>query len=174
MLTSAMSDKTPQEKNNLYLKQKAVCCDPAVAKILGDTVAKIIFESQKAIVYRLDPVNSPKDGENTIGGVKIVCKDRVLSRSELESLKLMLADSSAFTVSVDVPLCTFSPLIGVEFRGKYGSVSLLFSLLSHEIGVVNGGELKGKHQFGYTRLATRLLAKSLDKEYYDYLMHTIK
>ncbi len=154
-------------------KKQGINYDAAVAKRLTDTVATLVFSANKATVYRINPKVNPKDKDKTIGGIKIEEKMGAMDEKELQMLQFLLADSCCYSDTPIIPITPFSPSIALEMSGKQGTVCLLFSYASQEVGVVIDGEVQKEHQYSYARLITRLFENYMDKEYYKYLMTLI-
>lgn len=154
-------------------KKEPISYDAAVAKRLTDTVATLIFNAHKATVYRINPTVKPKDDDKTIGGIKIEEKIGSMEELELEMLQFLLADSCSYSDSPVIPITPFSPSIALEMSSKQGTVHLLFSFASQEVGIVIDGEVQQEHRYAYARLITRLFENYMDKEYYKYLKELI-
>lgn len=154
-------------------KKLVVNYDAAVAQRLTDTVATLLFSANKATVYRINPKVNPKDKDKTIGGIRIEEKIGTMEARELQTIQFLLADSCCYSDTPVIPITPFSPSIALEMSSKQGSVCLLFSFASQEVGVVIDGEVQKEHRYSYARLITRLFENYLDKEYYKYLMTLI-
>lgn len=176
LITTTACGNTRSETESGWPKPKkklAINYDAAVANRLSDTVATLIFSANKATVYRINPKVAPKDKDKTIGGIKIEDKIGTFGERELQTLQFLLADSCCYSDSPVVPITPFSPSIALEMSSKQGTIYLLFSFASQEVGVVTDGELKKEHQYSYARLITRLFENYIDKEYYNYLKQLI-
>lgn len=154
-------------------KKQVINYDVAVAKRLTDTVATLLFNANKATVYRINPKVNPKDKDKTIGGIKIEEKIGFMEERELQMLQFLLADSCCYSDKPIIPITPFSPSIALEMSSKQGAICLLFSFASQEVGVVIDGEVQKEHQYSYARLITRLFENYMDKEYYKYLKELI-
>lgn len=154
-------------------RKQTINYDAAVAKRLTDTVATLLFNANKATVYRVNPTVKPKDDDKTIGGIKIEEKIGSMEEQELQMLQFLLADSCSYSDSPVIPITPFSPSVALEMSSKQGTVHLLFSFASQEVGIVIDGEVQQEHRYSYARLITRLFENYMDKEYYKYLKELI-
>lgn len=151
-----------------------VSYDTIVAQRLTDTIARVLFSSNHATMYRINPAVNPKDNDKTIGGIKVEETIGEMTLMDIQKLKFLLSDSCCFNDSPVIPLTPFSPSIALEMSNDKEVVYLLFSFVSQEVGFVIDGEMKRVHRYSYARLITRLFQNGMDKEYYNYLMELIK
>lgn len=155
-------------------KIEMVSYDTIVAQRLTDTIARVLFSSNHATMYRINPAVNPKDNDKTIGGIKVEETIGEMTLMDIQKLKFLLSDSCCFNDSPVIPLTPFSPSIALEMNNDKEVVYLLFSFVSQEVGFVIDGEMKRVHRYSYARLITRLFQNGMDKEYYNYLMELIK
>lgn len=143
--------------------------DSIVLQKLGAEAASVLFSATKATLYRVNSTVRPSDKDVTIGGVKVEGKVKTLSKKDVYLLQFMLSDSLSYSDSPVIPTTPFAPTLAVEFKGRGGSVSLLFSLTSHEVGVVWEGKRTHVCQYANPRLVARFFGNHLDDEFYQNL-----
>lgn len=177
LLSSSACGDTKGNKSWPKSKKKKiemVSYDTIVAQRLTDTIARVLFSSNHATMYRINPAVNPKDNDKTIGGIKVEETIGEMTLMDIQKLKFLLSDSCCFNDSPVIPLTPFSPSIALEMSNDKEVVYLLFSFVSQEVGFVIDGEMKRVHRYSYARLITRLFQNGMDKEYYNYLMELIK
>lgn len=126
--------------------------DVAVRKIMGDSIADIVFSSKvTAIAYKMSPAETPSDNDHTIGGVKVAKEIGKISKYNLAIMQFLLSDSTAFNGKELVPARPFVANVALEFKLKKESVFILFSFGSCEISAVKNGREVWHHYIGDVR-----------------------
>lgn len=127
-------------------KPLLICPDDSVVKVMGDSIASIVFNPKTVMLYELDPSAKVGDNDRTIGGVKVKQEVGKVQKDYYPIVLFMLSDSLSYSDEIIVPARPFVPRMALEFKQKKESVFILFSFGSREISAVkNGKELWHKH-----------------------------
>lgn len=145
--------------------------DSLVISRMGEKASIALFASSKGTLYKINPSVRPLDNDMTIGGFKVEEKLNSISKQELYFFQFLLADSLSYSNEPIVPLTPFAPTAAIEFSGKQGTVFLLFSTTSQEVGVVVGGKRVFTSRYCYARLITRWFAGQLNDDFYKELLN---
>ena len=169
-LSSSTCDKKSfeRQKNESVLLKKNFIVQPdsTVVNLLGKDCCNALFSAKKATLYKMNPAVRPTDQDQTIGGVKVENKMECLQKHEIYLFQFLLADSMSFSDMPLVPTTPFAPTAAIEFSGKGGTVSLLFSMTSQEIGIVENGQIVKVERYTNARIITRFFALKLDEQFY--------
>lgn len=143
--------------------------DSAVVARLNDTVSLLLFSAKRATVYQLNPSVHIKDDDKTIGGVVVEKNLGRMSDKSLFTLQMVLSDKNSYSDTPVIPLTPFAPTIAVELSGRQGSLCLLFSFLSQEVGIVRDGLLVATHRYKGKGLMAKIFRQYIPQDYMNYL-----
>lgn len=168
--SSSCIDEKPVDQKPTKKTIRYICPpDSVVADRLSDTVCTILFTAKKATVYKVNPSLQPRDNDITIGGVVVEKSLGRMNSQSLYALQLFLSDKSSYGDGPVVPLTPYAPTIAVELSGAKGSIYLMFSLLSQEVGVVCDGLLVATYSYRGRGLMAKLFRQYISKDYLNYL-----
>lgn len=168
---SAYLDEKPTVQKQSH-KSVYVCPpDSAVVSRIGDTVCTILFSAKKATLYKINVSSKARDNDKTIGGVVVENCLGKMSTNDLYALQMIMSDKNSYSDSPIVPLTPYAPSYAVELMGPNGTIYLMFSLLSQEVGVVYDGLLIATHQYKGRGLMAKPFRKYISEEYMNYLIN---
>ncbi len=165
----AKSTEVSKSEDVGFANHKGFEPDSIVIQKLGAEASSVLFSATKATLYRVNSTVRPSDKDVTIGGVKVEGKVKPLSKKDVYLLQFMLSDSLSYSDSPIIPTTPFAPTLAIEFKGKGGVVSLLFSLTSQEVGIVWDGKRTSVCQYANPRLFARFFSNHLEEEFYQNL-----
>lgn len=127
-------------------KDLGIIPDSVVKKIMGDSIANLIYSPKTVELLKLQPYEKPKDGDYTIGGVKVANNYGTINKKYVPIIQFLLCDSASFAGDKIVPASPFIPIMALNFKQKKDNVYLMFSFTSMEIAAVkNGKQIWNKH-----------------------------
>ena len=166
---STCNERTHERKTEGSIFQRksyTVQPDSTVIQLMGKEAGNALFTASKATLYRTNPAVRPTDQDETIGGVRVEGKVCNLSKPDIYMILYLLSDSLSFSDTPLIPTTPFAPTAAIEFNGKGGCVSLLFSMTSQEVGVVWKGRTVKVVRYTNARLITRYFAQHLNEQFY--------
>ena len=141
--------------------------DSVTVSILGEDVATIVFGAKKATLSHLNPMESPADGEPTIGGVKVSSTLGTLNKTDLSTIQFLMADSAFYNNGPVTVTSPYAPNYALSFAKGKQKVDLVFSLVSFEMGIVKDGKLTKVVRYNNARQVTRFFRLVSQNEFYD-------
>lgn len=141
--------------------------DSVTVSILGEDVATIVFGAKKATLSHLNPMESPADGEPTIGGVKVSSTLGTLNKTDLSTIQFLMADSAFYNNDPVTVTSPYAPNYALSFAKGKQKVDLVFSLVSFEMGIVKDGKLTKVVRYNNARQVTRFFRLVSQNEFYD-------
>lgn len=144
--------------------------DSVTVSILGEDVATIVFGAKKATLSHLNPMESPADGEPTIGGVKVSSTLGTLNKTDLSTIQFLMADSAFYNNGPVTVTSPYAPNYALSFAKGKQKVDLVFSLVSFEMGIVKDGKLTKVVRYNNARQVTRFFRLVSQNNTYDMLI----
>lgn len=141
--------------------------DSTTVSILDADVAAIVFGAKKATLSHLNPMEPPADGESTIGGVKVMSCLGTLNKTDLITIKFLMADSAFYNNGPVTVTSPYAPNYALSFEKGKRKVDLVFSLVSMEMGIVVNGKLSKVIRYNNARQVTRFFRLVSQNEFYD-------
>lgn len=145
--------------------------DSVTVSILGEDVATIVFGAKKATLSHLNPMESPADGEPTIGGVKVSSTLGTLNKTDLSTIQFLMADSAFYNNGPVTVTSPYAPNYALSFAKGKQKVDLVFSLVSFEMGIVKDGKLTKVVRYNNARQVTRFFRLVSQNNTYDMLIN---
>lgn len=145
--------------------------DSVTVSILGEDVATIVFGAKKATLSHLNPMESPADGEPTIGGVKVSSTLGTLNRTDLSTIQFLMADSAFYNNGPVTVTSPYAPNYALSFTKGKQKIDLVFSLVSFEMGIVKDGKLTKVVRYNNARQVTRFFRLVSQNNTYDMLIN---
>lgn len=171
VLSSSYKDTNPVVQNKTKKTIRYICPpDSAVVSRLSDTVCAVLFSATKATVYKINPSVRPRDNDNTIGGIVVEKCLGKMNAKDLYALQVILSDKSTYSDSPVIPLTPYAPTFALEISSPNGTLYLMFSLLSQEVGIVYDGLLVATHTYKNRGLMAKFFRQHMSKEYLNYLI----
>ncbi|MBR3827973.1 MAG: hypothetical protein IKJ40_01555 [Bacteroidales bacterium] len=145
--------------------------DSVTVSILGEDVATIVFGAKKATLSHLNPMESPADGEPTIGGVKVSSTLGTLNKTDLSTIQFLMADSAFYNNGPVTVTSPYAPNYALSFTKGKQKIDLVFSLVSFEMGIVKDGKLTKVVRYNNARQVTRFFRLVSQNNTYDMLIN---
>jgi hypothetical protein len=120
--------------------------DDAVAKIFGDSVARIIYSPKSVNVYTLKKAEGePNKKVKTINGYEVVKELKNVSVSNYAVLQFLMKDTANYQLdSLAERKCYFVPYLAYEFVKGKEKATVIIAFNCECLGVLYKGELKQK------------------------------
>ncbi len=156
--------------------------DDSVMNIYGDSIAKIIFEADNALLLKLtvahntadsikndtiakDSVKKQNQRQNDFHGCSITDTVAVLSKIDLQPLKFILADRSTYfddSIRVKSP---FMPAVALRLnKGKKEQIDIIFSFSGGQMHIYTSDDSKIYKKYYYERLILKYFQQYLKDE----------
>lgn len=172
-LTSACSctkccmqkDQTCQQGINLIEP------DSIARLTLGDTAVSIMMQAKTVSLYTLNPLTRPGDNDFTIGNYKVEKKECDVPLDFFPILAFLLSDSNNYDRGENVQSIRFIPSQAISITAETDSISMLFSPVSMEIGIVRKGIIQNIFRYNNQRLFLLFFKKLLNNDIYDKMLN---
>lgn len=168
--SSCLADKPVVQKQDKETLRYICPPDSAVVNRLSDTICAVLFSAKKATLYKVNPAVQVRDNDMTIGGAPVEKCLGKMNAKDLYAMQVLLSDKNTYSDSPVVPLTPYAPTFAVELSGPNGTVCLMFSLLSQEVGIVYDGLLVATHSYKNRGLMAKFFRQHMSKEYLNYLI----
>lgn len=167
-------------KSNCQSKQitqkgvSLITMDSIARTALSDTVLSIMMHPQQVSLYTLSPLTRPGDNDFTIGNYKVVKKEGEISLDYYTVLIFLLADSCIYDRGENVQAIKFMPSHAITVISETDSVSLLYSHVSMEIGVVHEGYITNIFRYNNQRQFLLFFNNILENDMYNEMLNTLQ
>ena len=159
-------------------KQLPIQVDDTVKHIIGDSLAKVIFEADEVKLLALS-VQAPQANDSAIvndstrldsitppdfHGCYIAKDFGALSKPEVAPLLFILADRDAYFLGDARLKSPFMPEVALTFKKENAKVDIIFSFTGGQLYIFQENEEKIYFKYNYERLILRYFQSFLQEE----------